>query len=64
MSQRLEKSTDLPREEYIKINHELSVLYDKYDCYKKYMVLAVSVFDGVARYKGNSRGKGDDSGGE
>lgn len=46
------------------MNHELSVLYDKYDCYKKYMVLAVSVFDGVARYKGNSRGKGDDCGGE
>ncbi|OAO15699.1 peptide chain release factor 1 [Blastocystis sp. ATCC 50177/Nand II] len=37
LSQRLEKSTDLPREEYIKMNHELSALYDKYDCYKKYM---------------------------
>ena len=60
----MEKSTDLPREEYIKINHELSVLYDKYDCYKKYMVLAVGVFDSVARYKGNSGGKGDDRGGE
>lgn len=46
------------------MNHELSALYDKYDCYKKYMVLAVGVFDSVARYKGNSRGKGDDRGGE
>lgn len=38
LSQKLEKSTDLSRDEFISINHELSGLVDKYECYKKYLV--------------------------
>ena len=38
LTQLLEKSTDMPRDEYISMNHELSGLFDQYDCYKRYLV--------------------------
>lgn len=56
----MEKSTDLSREEYTNINHEMSSLYEKYDCYKKYIVGVARVFDGVEGKEGDRRGKGVD----
>lgn len=56
----MEKSTDLSREEYTNINHELSSLYEKYDCYKKYIVGVARVFDSVEGKEGDRRGKGVD----
>lgn len=35
----------MPREQYISINHELSNLYDHYDCYKRYIVGKIEVYD-------------------
>lgn len=60
LSRIMEKSTDLSREEYTNINHELSSLYEKYDCYKKYIVGVARVFDGVEGKEGDRRGKGVD----
>lgn len=29
----------MSREQYIAVNHELSQLFDQYDCYKRYLVV-------------------------
>lgn len=57
LSQKLEKSTDLSRDEFISINHELSAIVDKYECYKKYLVCSNSENHYIENYKGNSRSK-------
>lgn len=57
LSQKLEKSTDLSRDEFISINHELSAIVDKYECYKKYLVCTVVKIHGIENYKGNCRSK-------
>ena len=45
LSELLEKSTDLPRDQYISISHELSELYDKFDCYKQYLKVSRDIAD-------------------
>lgn len=57
LSQKLEKSIDLPRDEFISINHELSNLEEKYDCYKKYLVAIFIDFDLLENNKRNKRSK-------
>ena len=47
LSTLLEKSTDLPRDQFISINHELSEWADKYECYRKYLVTTAGSNDVV-----------------
>ena len=53
LSKKLEKSADLPREEFASINHELSTLDEKFECYKKYLVSLLRVFYGLESYNRN-----------
>ena len=49
----MEKSTDLSRDEFISINHELSAIVDKYECYKKYLVCSNSENHYIENYNIN-----------
>ena len=53
LAQELEKTTNMSREQYVSINHELSNLFDQYDCYKRYIVCVIGVFDEKESKEGN-----------
>ena len=43
LTRQLEKATDMSREQYIAVNHELSQLFDQYDCYKRYLKVSKEI---------------------
>ena len=43
----------MSREQYIAVNHELSQLFDQYDCYRRYLVVGEEERSRVERFKGD-----------